>query len=135
MNRIDSRATLSSVAAAAGVSLATVSKVVNDKDDVAPATRARVRQLLEQQNYVPLGRRRTGRSRLVDLVVRDLDSQWAMEIIRGVTGSDLDVVVSSMADAPDPRRWAERLAGAGRAGVIVVTAEFTAAQKAVFERA
>ena len=34
-----SRTTLSSVAAAAGVSLATVSKVVNDRHDVAPATR------------------------------------------------------------------------------------------------
>jgi LacI family transcriptional regulator len=135
VNRSDLRATLSSVAAAAGVSLATVSKVVNDRDDVAPGTRARIQQVLEQQNYVPLDRRRSSKCRLVDLVVRDLDSQWATEIIKGVTGSELDVVLSSMADLPDPHRWADHLVRAGRAGVIVVTSDFTARERQVFERA
>jgi LacI family transcriptional regulator len=133
----DSRVTLAAVATAAGVSMATVSKVVNDRSDVAPATRALVKRLLAEHNYVPVNRRRpaVGRSRLVDLVVRSLDSQWAMEIIRGVTGSDLEAVVSSVADAPEPGRWAERVADAGRSGVIVVTSEFTTAQRQVFDRA
>jgi LacI family transcriptional regulator len=135
VSRSDPRATLSSVAAAAGVSLATVSKVLNDKDDVSAATRERVRLLLDQHNYVPPGRRRPPRSGLVDLVVRSLTSQWAMEIIRGVTGSGLEVVLSSMTDAPDPARWAQRVAAAGRAGVIVVTSQFDAEEKRVFERA
>ena len=129
------RTTLSSVAAEAGVSLATVSKVVNDKDDVAPATRERVRRLLDQHHYTPPGRRRTT-SRTVDLVMRALDSEWAVEIMRGVTGgSELDVVVSTMPTETGPLEWAERLAAAGRAGVIVVTSEFTSAQKLVFQRA
>jgi LacI family transcriptional regulator len=133
---VEVRATLSSVAQAAGVSLATVSKVVNDREDVAPATRARVRELLREHNYVPVRRRRNvGAPLLVDLVVRGLDSTWAMEIIRGATSTDLDVVVSSMTDVPDPMKWAEHLAKSGRAGVIVVTTEFTHAQKLVFERA
>jgi LacI family transcriptional regulator len=38
------RTTLTTVAGAAGVSLATVSTVVNDRHDVAPATRERVRR-------------------------------------------------------------------------------------------
>jgi DNA-binding LacI/PurR family transcriptional regulator len=129
------RPTLSSVAAAAGVSLATVSKVVNGRSDVAPATRARIQRELAQQNYVPLDRRRPGGRRVVDLVVRDLDSQWATEIIKGATGSGLDIVLSSVGDAPDPGRWAEHVAHAGRAGVIVVTAQFTAHERRVFERA
>jgi LacI family transcriptional regulator len=127
-----SRTTLSSVAAAAGVSLATVSKVVNDRHDVAPATRERVRRLLEQHNYSRPGRRR-GRSRSVELVMRALDSEWAVEIIRGVTGSDLDVVVSTMPTAA--ATWADDVAAAGRAGVLVVTSQFTSAQKRVFQRA
>ncbi|MDP9417520.1 MAG: LacI family DNA-binding transcriptional regulator, partial [Actinomycetota bacterium] len=56
----DRRATLATIAAAAGVSLPTVSKVVNGKDDVAPATRARVQQLLAEHNYVPVSTRRPG---------------------------------------------------------------------------
>ena len=38
----DARVTLASVAAEAGVSLTTISKVLNGHPDVAPATRARV---------------------------------------------------------------------------------------------
>lgn len=134
MPSTDSRTTLSSVAAAAGVSMATVSKVVNDKDDVAPATRARVRALLDEFDYTPPGRRR-GPSRAVDLVMRALDSEWAVEIIRGVTSSDLDVVVSARPEETGPQEWAQRLVAAGRAGVIVVTSEFTTAQKRLFQRA
>ena len=134
MPSTDSRTTLSSVAAAAGVSMATVSKVVNDKDDVAPATRERVRRLLDLHNYTPPGRRR-GTSRAVDLVMRALDSEWAVEIIRGVTSCELDVVVSAMPEETGPQQWAERLAAAGRSGVIVVTSEFTTAQKRIFQRA
>ncbi len=129
-----SRTTLSSVAAAAGVSLATVSKVVNDRHDVAPATRERVRRLLEQHNYNRPGRRR-GRSRTVGLVMRALDSEWAVEIIRGVTGSELDVVVSTMPAGAAAATWAEDVAASARAGVIVVTSQFTSAQKRVFQRA
>ena len=62
------RATLATVAASAGVSVATVSKVLNGRADVAPATRARVQDLLAQHDYVG---RRSGparRSRSVELV-------------------------------------------------------------------
>jgi LacI family transcriptional regulator len=129
------RVTLSTVAHAAGVSLATVSKVLNNREDVSPVTRARVQRLLEQQNYVPLSGRPGIGLRLVDLVFPNLDSPWAIEIIRGVTGSELDVVVSSMADAPSPERWAEHLAAAGRAGAIIVTSELTTPQRQAFDRA
>ena len=44
------RPTLAAIAAEAGVSLPTVSKVVNGRPDVAPGTRARVEQLLHERN-------------------------------------------------------------------------------------
>ena len=50
------RPTLETVAAAAGVSLATVSKVLNDRVDVSAVTRARVQRLLVQYEYVSPGR-------------------------------------------------------------------------------
>jgi LacI family transcriptional regulator len=58
-----------------------------------------------------------------------------VEIIRGVAASGLDVVVSSMADSPAPNRWAEHLAGAGRAGAIIVTSGLAPAQRQAFDRA
>src|SRR5215207_3726666 len=57
----DGRPTLETVAVAAGVSLATVSQVLNDRLDVAAATRTRVQRLLDQYEYVPPRRRTVSR--------------------------------------------------------------------------
>jgi len=46
------RATLADIAQAAGVSVATVSKVVNGRGDVAAQTRARVQELLYRHDYL-----------------------------------------------------------------------------------
>jgi hypothetical protein len=75
------KATLAAIAAAAGVSLPTVSKVVNGRPDVAAGTRARVERLLEEHGYA---RPRAGRWRagLIGLVLAEWP--WAAEILRGV---------------------------------------------------
>lgn len=123
------RPTLASIAAAAGVSLPTVSKVVNGRQDVSPATRAHVQQLLEELNYVPLARKSTTPAPpLVDVVFTALDSPWAVEILRGVTESGLDVVVNTLARAPDAD-WVQSLIDGGRKGALVVTSHLTAADQ------
>src|ERR1035437_10273963 len=45
------RVTLAMVAASAGVSIATVSKVLNGRNDVASTTRAHVQEALQQHDY------------------------------------------------------------------------------------
>ena len=52
MKSEDGPATLATVAASAGVSVATVSKVLNGRSDVGPGTRARVQSLLQEHDYV-----------------------------------------------------------------------------------
>ena len=47
----DGPVTIADVAAAAGVSVATVSKVINDRYGVAEQTSARVREVIEQLGY------------------------------------------------------------------------------------
>jgi DNA-binding LacI/PurR family transcriptional regulator len=74
---------LKDVAALAGVSVRTVSNVVNRFPHVAPDTRARVEQALEQLNYRPnLAARnlRRGRSVLIGLVVPEIDSPYFSEL-------------------------------------------------------
>jgi LacI family transcriptional regulator len=51
--------TLADVAALAGVSIATVSKVLNRRADVGPGTRARVQSILQQHDYVDAGATRS----------------------------------------------------------------------------
>lgn len=46
-------ATISDIAREAGVSIATVSKVINNRAHVAPGTRQRVLQVMEKLNYAP----------------------------------------------------------------------------------
>lgn len=105
-------ATLAEIAREAGVSAPTVSKVLNGRADVAPATRARVEGLLRAHGY---RRRRAeaSRSPLIDLVFHELESAWAMEVIRGVENvardAGLSVVLSESAGrltpgAPGPTR-------------------------------
>ena len=77
------RVTLDELAGEAGVSIATVSKVLNGRADVAASTRQRVEDLLDHHGYERrhgLG----GRSSLIELVFPELQTAWAMEIIRGV---------------------------------------------------
>jgi DNA-binding LacI/PurR family transcriptional regulator len=125
------RVTIAEIAQEAGVSVPTVSKVVNGRADVAPATRARVEQLLQQRGY----RRRVSRLRsgVLDVVFNELDSPWAMEIIRGVESAaraeDLAVVVSALAGpGAIGRSWVDDLAARRSAGVIIVFSELSRAQ-------
>ncbi|MGR0321092.1 LacI family DNA-binding transcriptional regulator [Agromyces sp. ZXT2-3] len=97
----ESRITLASLAARAGVSLTTISKVLNGHADVAPATRARVEDLLRRSGYRRRGSGR--RSRAVELVLPDLHSPLSIEVIDGVreaavsSGHSLTLTVSGNA--------------------------------------
>ena len=75
----DARATLATVARSAGVSVATVSKVVNGRADVGPATRALVESLLQQHEYVgrrppPSARRSEGTPKVELMFAGDLNA-------------------------------------------------------------
>jgi LacI family transcriptional regulator len=121
------RTTLTAIAAEAGVSLPTVSKVVNGRPDVAPATRARIERLLDEHSY-PRGYRRSG---LVDLVFNGLDGPLAVEIFRGVeeweTIHSTGVAVSAVRHGnARPASWTR--AGHDTDGVILVTTQLTSVQ-------
>ncbi|MGW0771502.1 LacI family DNA-binding transcriptional regulator [Streptomyces sp. NPDC002676] len=118
------KVTITEIAREAGVSVPTVSRVVNGRSDVSPATRARVEDLLHRHGY---RRRPTGdRAALLDLVFNDLDSPWAVEIIRGVEEvaheAGVGTVVSAIHDrAGAARQWMTNLRARASDGVILVT--------------
>ena len=78
------RTTLAEIAAEAGVSLPTVSKVLNDRGDVAPATRARVQELLNQHRYERGAAPARRGLRVFSVVFTGLQDPWAVEILRGI---------------------------------------------------
>lgn len=123
-----SRATLAVIAREAGVSPATVSKVINGRNDVSAATRVRVEELLAAHRYTPVGQRGGTNMGLVEVVFNGLDSPWAIEILRGTTSTlgegGAHSILSTMPAADDPR-WPHSVLLPGRSGLIVVSSTLT----------
>src|SRR3990172_7054865 len=83
------RVTMSDVARQAGVSLMTVSRVINDKGDVSSETRERVLQIISALEYRPSGIARslaTKETCTIGLVVPEVSNPFFADITRGVEG-------------------------------------------------
>lgn len=135
----EKKVTITVIAQEAGVSVPTVSRVLNGRSDVSPQTRARIEALLAQHGY----RRRVSRRResagLIDLVFNDLDSPWAVEIIRGVEdvahAAAIGTVVSAVhRHSGATRQWLENLRARASDGVILVLSTLQPAHQAELRR-
>lgn len=88
MARQNSRsATLTDVARLAGVSVATASKALNERDEVAPATRQRVLKAAEDLAFQPNAMARgliSGQTRTIGLLTDELGGRFAIPILLGV---------------------------------------------------
>ncbi|MGZ4393632.1 MAG: LacI family DNA-binding transcriptional regulator [Gaiellaceae bacterium] len=110
-----SQITIGDVAAAAGVSVATVSKVINDRYGVAETTSARVRAVIDELGYTSslvAQSLRGRRSNIIGILVSDIEPfnaellKGAARAIRG-TGYDL-VVFSDCGQRDDQVGWERR---------------------------
>ncbi|WP_069812345.1 LacI family DNA-binding transcriptional regulator [Streptomyces sp. TP-A0874] len=129
MSEDEPRITITAIAKEAGVSVPTVSRVVNRRADVSPETRARIEGLLRQRGYRRRAPSPDERANLIDLVFNDLDSPWAVEIIRGVEDvahpAGMGTVVSAVhSRSSAARQWLENLRSRATDGVILVTSDF-----------
>jgi LacI family transcriptional regulator len=143
----DGRATLATIAATAGVSISTVSKVLNGRADVGPHTRARVEALLAELEYV--GRRVDSASRsnghpIVELVFHGRLVAYALEVLQGVLDAageaGVAVAVSRRPRRPGPggegsAAWVRRLVAAGRTAVVDVVDDVLAGDLLALTRA
>ena len=141
----DRRVTLANVAASAGVSVATVSKVLNGRNDVAPATRALVQDLLHEHDYVAR-RIRPAQSPTIELFFHGQLNAYHTEVLQGVVEAGAEAGVAVVVSVRPrgqrisgarrrPATWARELATAGRQAAIVVTTEVGAADLTALSRA
>src|SRR3954471_1888343 len=80
-------ASIKEVALKAGVSIATVSRVINEKGPVAVETRQRILTAIEQLRYAPHGAARsliTNQTDTIGVLLPDLYGEFFSEVIRGV---------------------------------------------------
>ncbi len=86
-HKTDSRPTIAQIAQIAGVSVPTVSKVLNGRTDVALQTRERVEKVIEEYGFVrnrAARALRRGKTGLVDLILPRLDDEYFLPILEGV---------------------------------------------------
>lgn len=87
-----SRTTIRDVAARAGVSHQTVSRVINQSDQVTPETRERVQIAIKDLGYRPSRLAQsmvTQKTRTIGLVVADITNPFFFEVARGVQDTAL----------------------------------------------
>src|SRR6202162_5167342 len=79
--------TIKEVAREAGVSVATISRVVNDKSPVREETRRHIRGVVERLRYAPHGAARsliTRQTHTLGVLLPDLFGEFFSELIRGI---------------------------------------------------
>lgn len=129
-----SNVTIQDVARAANVSVSTVSRVLNDKDDVADATYKRVQRTIDELGYTSSLAARSMRSdhtRVIGLIALDLDDPFVIELLKGINdaiqsfGYDLILYASGakakLSRAEWERRHVSLINGSIADGVIIVT--------------
>jgi DNA-binding LacI/PurR family transcriptional regulator len=129
--------TISEIAEQAGVSVPTVSKVLNGRADVAEGTRARVESIIQEHGYQRRGAS-AANNPMIDLVFSQLGGEWAMELIRGVEevvrAAGVELVLSECGGARRPRQeWIESVLNRRPLGVIMVFSDLDADQQAQLE--
>lgn len=134
MRRNKRSITIHDVATAAGVSVSTVSRVLNDKDDIAPDTYAHVKTIIEELGYASSLAARSMRSlrmNVIGLIIPDAGEPFPIEVMKGVNNAiaalEYDLVMYTCGDfrkhysADREKRFVSLLNNSVTDGVIVVT--------------
>src|SRR5581483_4770394 len=103
--------TIQDVAARAGVSAMTVSRVLNHPARVAPATRERVEQAIHELGFVPNALARgllRGRTHTIALLVSDISNPFFTQIVRGAEDvaqrNGYIVILANSDESPEKER-------------------------------
>lgn len=127
---------MNDIAAAAGVSKATVSKILNRRGGTSPETQQRVEAVMRELGYVAITRERSpAEARTVTVAFDNLVALYSLGVLGGlVDGAQLhnaDLVTNVTdshrgTDVVLDRAWVRRLAAKGHTGLIVVTSSIEA---------
>lgn len=124
--------TIRDVASAAGVSIATASRALNESRLVAEGTRTSVRAVADKLHYSPHGAARsliTSRTHTIGVLLPDLYGEFFSEVIRGIDQSVQEVgyhcLLSSARHGGPPLEAALRSMRGRVDGLVLMSPEFT----------
>lgn len=128
--------TIAQIAAEAGVSVPTISRVLNGRSGVSTEKRVEIERLLVEFGYQR--RNRQDRGGLIYFVIADLETQWAATLLRAAEAEagrlGIDLVVKTTHGSPvGTPGWVEHVVERGSYGVVLVVSELLDAGRAELE--
>jgi DNA-binding LacI/PurR family transcriptional regulator len=127
-HKTDGRPTIAQIAQNAGVSVPTVSKVLNGRTDVSLPTRERVERVIEEYGFVrnrAARALRKGKTGLVDLILPRLDDEYYLPILEGVAQilreAGVRLVLTSTNYRPEQEvQWIDTVTDHSTDGILLV---------------
>ena len=123
------RSTIAEIAAKAGVSIPTVSRVLNNRPDVSAATRERVEQVIKESGFIRSRVKNVlkASSGIIDMLIPDLTTLYPVEIVRGVEEvlerTELRLALSLTHNTLESEeRWLSKVIDGSTDGAILVLA-------------
>ena len=133
----ENKVKLADIAKQTGYSLATVSKALNGKADISEAARQAIDKALKDNGYI----RRVSPSRkqrTIEVVFRDFETIWALEVLRGIITEakphNINVMVAESGDRQHPdSSWVEGIIDRQPIGAILVFSNLTDKERSMFQ--
>ena len=130
MEKPDRSITIVEVARMAGVSVSTVSRVINDKSPVHADTRERIREIIRRTNYMPNKLAKglvSQHSKTIALIIPDIANPFFADIIHGVENTVMPqgysiYLCNSNFNHDRERRFLEEMAERRAEGAVLVSA-------------
>ena len=124
------KARLADVAARAGVSIATASRYINHKGQIAKETACRLQAVIDELNYLPhqaargLASRRTN---AIGFLASSITSPYYSAVLQGIDcvtrEHHLDLLISSTQGEPSPKKGYRRVLGPANTDGLLVFAD------------
>ena len=122
-------ATIKDVARLAGVSISTVSRVINDSKPVSPESRRKVLKAIDELNYEPNEVARslvTKKSNIIGVIVNDIGKSYVSQVVRGIEEVgrmyNYDILLSSTyGDAEMETKYVKLLLQKQVEGIIIIS--------------
>jgi len=119
---------MTDIAKKAGVSIATVSRVINNEKNVREATREKVQEIIKEFEYTPsaIGRNLSKKeTNIIAVIVPDISNPFFSEIVEGITQkadeNDLGMILFSTTESPEKQERALNMALEQRVKGIIIS--------------
>lgn len=119
---------MTDIAKKAGVSIATVSRVINNEKNVREATRKKVQEIIKEFEYTPsaIGRNLSKKeTNIIAVIVPDISNPFFSEIVEGITQkadeNGLGMILFSTTESPEKQERALNMALEQRVKGIIIS--------------